>query len=165
MAATLHTRLKRPIFRLKFFFQKFVTFWVRSSTPLLSTGLMHYAWSPHTNKTSSKSAGPDGIPARVLKIYSLSPGRRLCNLFYISFKLANFPSYLQIAHVQSVPKIGNPSDPGLYQPIAICSKLAKIMESIINHKLMKYLQDNFLLNDRQYTYIHIWHKHPKSGKA
>ena len=33
--------------------------------------------------------------------------------------------------------------------MAICSNLAKVMESILNHKLMKYLEDNSLLNERQ----------------
>ena len=47
---------------------------------------------------------------------------------------------------------GDPSDPGNYRPIAICSNLAKVMESILNHKLMKYLEDNSLLNDRQYGF-------------
>ena len=46
----------------------------------------------------------------------------------------------------------NPSDPENYRPIAICSKLTKLMEAILNHKLMKYLEDNSLLNDRQYIY-------------
>ena len=44
-------------------------------------------------------------------------------------------------------KKGDPSDPGNYRHIVICSNLAKVMESIL--KLMKYLEDNSLLNDRQ----------------
>ena len=36
--------------------------------------------------------------------------------------------------------------------MAICSNLAKVMESILNHKSMKYLDDNSLLNERQYGF-------------
>ena len=41
---------------------------------------------------------------------------------------------------------GDPSNPGNYRPIAICSNLAKVMKSILNHKLMKHLENNSLLN-------------------
>ena len=49
-------------------------------------------------------------------------------------------------------KKGDPSDSGNYWHIASCSNLAKVMESILNHKLMKYREDNSLLNDRQYSF-------------
>ena len=39
--------------------------------------------------------------------------------------------------------------------LAIGSNLAKIMQSILNHKLMKYLLDNSLLNDCQYGFRKI----------
>ena len=55
----------------------------------------------------------------------------------------------KIANVQAVPKKGDPSDPKSYRPIAICSNLAKVMESILNHTLIKYLEDKSLLNNRQ----------------
>ena len=58
-----------------------------------------------------KSSGPDGIPARVLKICSSSLAKPLRNLFYISFKFGKFPSCWQIANVQPMPKTGDPSDP------------------------------------------------------
>ena len=89
---------------------------------------------------------------RVLKLCSSSLAKPLRNLLFISFKTGKFPSYWKIANVQPVPKKGDPSNPGNYRPIAICSNLAKVMESVLNHKLMKYLEDNSLLNDRQYGF-------------
>ena len=99
-----------------------------------------------------KSSGPDGISARVLEICSSSLVKPLRYLLYISFKSGKFPSCWKIANAQPVLKKGDPSDPGNYRPIAICSNLVKVMESILNHKLMKYLEDNSLLNDRQYGF-------------
>ena len=50
-----------------------------------------------------KSSGPDGIPARVLKLCSSSLAKPLLNLFFISFKTGKFPSCWKIANVQPVP--------------------------------------------------------------
>ena len=100
-----------------------------------------------------KSSGPDGISARVIKICSSSLAKPLRNLFFISFKTGTFPSCWKIANVQPVSKKGDPSDPGNYRPIAICSNLAKVMESTLNHKRMKYLKDNSLLNDLNGYYL------------
>ena len=86
----------------------------------------------------------DGIPARVLKICSSSLAKPLRTLFYISFKSGKFPSCWKIANVASSLKS--------YRPIAICSNLAKVLESILNHKLMKYLEDISLLHECQYGF-------------
>jgi hypothetical protein len=74
------------------------------------------------------------------------------NLFHLSFCTGIFPSAWKIANVSPIPKKGVKSDPNNYRPIAICSILAKIMESIINQKLSRYLETNRLINDRQYGF-------------
>ena len=51
-----------------------------------------------------------------------------------------------------MPKKGESSNPANYRPIAICSILSKIMETIINHRLMAYLELNALISDRQYGF-------------
>ena len=107
-----------------------------------------------------KSSGSDFMPARVWKICSSWLVKPLRNLFYISFKSGKFPSCWKIANVQPLHKKGDPSDSGNYWHIASCSNLAKVMESILNHKLMKYLEENSLTNDRQYGFskklLHRW---------
>ena len=117
-----------------------------STTPFHATGLMSevHIRTREVKKVLlkldiKKSSGPDGIPARVLNICSSSLAKPLCNLFYISFKLGKFPSRWKIVNVQAVTKKGDPSGHGNYRPISICSNLAKVKESILNHKLMKYL--------------------------
>ena len=101
------------------------------------------------NLDIKKSSGPDGIPARVLKLCSSSLAKPLRNLFFMSLKTGKLPSCWKIAKVQPLPKKADLSHPGNYRPIFICSNLAKVMESIQNHKLMKYLAGNSLLDDRQ----------------
>ena len=139
-------------------FLKFITFRVWPTTPLYASCSMpevhirtREVKRVLANLDMKKSSGPDDIPARVLKLCSSSLAKPLRNLFFISFKTGKFPSCWKIANVEPVPKT-DPSDPGNYRPIAICSNLAKVMESILNHKLMKYLEENSLLNDRQYGF-------------
>ena len=73
-------------------------------------------------------------------------------MFHLSYSLGKFPTTWKVANVQPVPKKGETSDPANYRPIAICSLLSKVMESILNHHLVKYLETNKLLSDRQYGF-------------
>jgi len=104
------------------------------------------------NLDSNKSAGPDCLPAEVLKKTAASIAKPLRNLFHLSFTSGVFPSSWKIANVSPIPKKGNKSDPSNYRPIAICSILAKVMETIINQKLSKYLETNSIISDRQYGF-------------
>ena len=100
----------------------------------------------------NKSAGPDGISAQVLKKCASTLARPLRNLFYRSYSSGVFPSAWKVAQVQPVPKKGESSNPANYRPIAICSLLSKVMETIINYRLMAYLELNAFISDRQYGF-------------
>lgn len=104
------------------------------------------------NLNINKSSGPDGISAHVLKKCASTLARPLRILFNISYTTGEFPSSWKIANVQPVPKKGVTSNPANYRPIAICSTLSKVMESVINFHLMRYLELNRLLSDRQYGF-------------
>ena len=138
MGRPSRTRLKRPIFWLAFFLKILhlqpLPFTPRASCTMPEVHIRTREVKRVLAKLDiKKSSGPDGIPGRVLKICSSSLAKPLRNLFYISFKSGKFPSCWKIANVQPVPKKGDLSDPGNYRPIAICSNLAKVMESILNH--------------------------------
>ena len=77
------------------------------------------------NFDNKKSSGPDGIPAQVT-------GFAFCSSFRL--KQVNF------LHVAKLQKFGQ----------FLKKATPRTLESILNHKLMKYLKDKFLLNDRQY---------------
>ena len=64
-----------------------------------------------------------------------------------------------------------------YSPIAITSVLSKIMEMVINQHVLRHLETNKIINDRQYgfrryrstddilTYVtHTWNKTIETGK-
>lgn len=99
-----------------------------------------------------KSSGPDGIPPVVLKTCAPELAPVLTRLFRHSYALGVVPTSWKTALVHPIPKKGDRSDPCNYRPIAITSLLSKIMESIINRQLLRYLEEHQLISDRQYGF-------------
>ncbi|XP_063540969.1 uncharacterized protein LOC134749894 [Cydia strobilella] len=99
-----------------------------------------------------KSSGPDGIPAVVLKMCAPELAPVLTRLFRLSYSSGVVPTSWKSALVHPIPKKGDRSNPSNYRPIAITSLFSKIMESIINCQLLRYLEDHQLLSDRQYGF-------------
>ena len=81
-----------------------------------------------------------------------SLSRPLSHLFHLSYSSGVYSSKWKFPNIQPVPKNGSRSDPSNYRPVAITSMLAKIMEQIIKHKLMTYLESNGLIHDSQYGF-------------
>ena len=100
----------------------------------------------------NKSPGPDGIPALVLKQCSSMLARLLARLFSTLYHGGKFPMCWKVANVTPIPKKGEASNPENYRPIAICSALSKVMESMVNYHLVRYLESHGLLCDRQYGF-------------
>ncbi|CAK1584849.1 unnamed protein product [Parnassius mnemosyne] len=100
----------------------------------------------------SKSSGPDGVPPIVLKTCAPELAPVLTRLFRYSYSQGVVPNSWKTALVHPIPKKGDRSDPSNYRPIAITSLFSKIMESIINCQLMRYLEDHQLISDRQYGF-------------
>ena len=98
----------------------------------------------------SKSSGPDGIPAIVLKSCAPELAPVLNKLFQLSYNLGIFTSSWKLTHVFPVPKKGDKSDPSNYHPIAITSLVSKTMETIITKQLLAFLETNNLLSDHRY---------------
>ena len=118
---------------------------------------------------TSKSKGPGGIPAIVLKTCAPELAPILNKLFQLSYTLGTFPTSWKQAHVFPVPKKGDKSNPLNYRPIAITSLISKTMETIITKQLLTFLETNNLLSDIQYSFrkarstgdllayaIHVW---------
>ena len=89
---------------------------------------------------TSKSKGPDGIPAIVLKTCAPELALILKKLFQLSYTLGTFPTSWKQAHVFPIPKKGDKSNPLNYRPIAITSLISKTMETIITKQLLPSLK-------------------------
>ncbi|CAK1583471.1 unnamed protein product [Parnassius mnemosyne] len=99
-----------------------------------------------------KSSGPDGIPPIVLRTCAPELAPVLTRLFQYSYSLGVFPKSWKTAFVHPIPKKGDRLDPYNYRPIAITSLFSKIIESIINCQLMRYLENHQLISDLQYGF-------------
>ena len=102
--------------------------------------------------STSKSSGPDGIPAIVLKSCAPELAPVLNKLFQLSYNLGIFPSSWKLAHIFPIQRKGDKSDPLNYRPIAITSLISKTMETIITKQLLAYLETNSLLSHHQYGF-------------
>ena len=118
---------------------------------------------------TSKSKGPDGIPAIVLKTCAPELAPILNKLFQLSYTLGTFPTAWKQAYVLPIPKKGDKSNPLNYRPIAITSLISKSIETIITKQLLTFLETNNLLSDHQYGFrkarytgdllayaVHVW---------
>ena len=101
---------------------------------------------------TSKSSGPDGIPAIVLKSCAPELAPVLDKLFQLSYNLGSFPSSWKLAHIFPIPKKGEKSDLSHYRPFAITSLISKTMETIVTKQLLAFLETNNLLSNHQYGF-------------
>nr|CAI5862375.1 unnamed protein product [Callosobruchus analis] len=111
------------------------------------------------NLNTNKASGPGQIPAIVLKRCAVELTPILCKFFRISYEQGVFSSSWKIGCVQPIPKKGKKTDPTNYRPVALLSIMSKVMEAVINTQLLKYLDNNNILHDRQYGF----RKHRSTG--
>ncbi len=96
---------------------------------------------------SRKAYGPDGAPPfyccqKLCFSACFLPGQTLSSL-----STSSISSCWKIAHIQPVPKKGDPSNPSTYRHIAVTSCFSKGFESVINRKTLNHLSHHTLLPD------------------
>jgi hypothetical protein len=104
------------------------------------------------NMKPSLSVGPDGLCAYFLKQISFSILQPLKTIFEVSFRTGIIPTMWRNAYVVPVFKKGDASSVKNYRPISLCCITCKLMESVINDTLSKYLVQNKLLSPLQYGF-------------
>jgi hypothetical protein len=103
---------------------------------------------------SKSAAGPDHIPAILLKNLALAISKPLALIFHSSFESGNLPHVWKTAIVSPIPKKKcNLSLPNSYRPISLTCITCKLMESIINKKLKHLLISNNLITPSQFGYM------------
>ena len=101
----------------------------------------------------NKASGPDNISARVLTICAEEIAPILMILFTQSFNSGELPNDWLTANITPAFKKGDKSNPSNYRPISLTSLCCKLMEHILCHNIMNYLESNHILNDYQYGFI------------
>lgn len=80
-------------------------------------------------------AGPDGIPAFVVRDSISVLEDPLLHLYNLSITLSLYPSKWKVSRVTPVPKGGKSVDISMFRPIAILSIFGKIFENIITRRI------------------------------
>ncbi|MBY0581070.1 MAG: hypothetical protein K2P53_05265, partial [Rickettsiales bacterium] len=100
---------------------------------------------------SSKS--PDGFPAIFLKSIANIIAIPFSFLFELSMLTGVIPNIWKTAFVCPIFKKGNPSLSTNYRPISMTCISCKVMESIIDNSLKRYLQLNNFISIHQFGFL------------
>ena len=101
---------------------------------------------------SNSAAGPDGIPAILLKKCIYAVKKPLYLLWKKSLESSDIPIQTKLGQVTPVHKGGARNDPANYRPISLTSHIIKIFEKIFVKKMTEYLETENLLNERQHGF-------------
>ncbi|GBN35782.1 hypothetical protein AVEN_79534-1 [Araneus ventricosus] len=102
------------------------------------------------SEVKKTSPDPDNISYQMIKHLSSSSLQNLLHLYNRIWHEHCFPSSWQQAIIIPIPKPGkDPSNPLNYRPIALTNCLCKLMEKMVNRRLVYYLEHNKVLSPFQ----------------
>ncbi|GBN05245.1 putative RNA-directed DNA polymerase from transposon BS [Araneus ventricosus] len=102
------------------------------------------------SKVHKSSPGPDNISYIMLLYLTIESQTNLLYLFNRIWNEQCFPSSWQEAIIIPIPKPGkDATNPSNYRPIALTSCLCKILEKMINRRLIHFLETKNLLHSFQ----------------
>ena len=98
----------------------------------------------------NKAPGPDNIPNDLLQHLGTKAKQKLLKLYNKSWKTGIIPQTWKKATMMPLLKQGKPKTKGdSYRPISLTSCVCKLMERIINNRLVWYLETNGHIMDEQ----------------
>ena len=106
------------------------------------------------NLNTSKAAGIDNLPPKMLKDAAEDLSAPLCSLINKSLQESLFPTSEKCEQIIPVFKSGDPAILDNYRPITVVPVLSKVIEKIIYNQLSQYLESNGLLCSRQFGFRH-----------
>ena len=102
------------------------------------------------DKAHNTCPGPDDIHYQILKHLPTTTLQILLDIYNCIWTTGVFPESWREALVIPIPKQGKqPSDPNSYRPIALTSCVCKVLERMINNRLVWFLESNNLITANQ----------------
>lgn len=101
---------------------------------------------------SDCAIGIDGISSNILKQFKTILVPPLTYIFNLSISNGIFPELLKRALIIPIFKSGDADCVNNYRPISILSAISKVLEKIMNNRLISYLDTNNILSNRQYGF-------------
>ena len=100
--------------------------------------------------SSNSAPGSDNIPYILIKMAHHTYRNLLLNLYNRIFSERVYPNHWRLAIVLGFPKPGkDPLDVNCKRPISLTQCMAKVMERIINTRLVWFLESNNLISEIQ----------------
>ena len=100
-----------------------------------------------------KAPGPDGITGKTLKHLGACSRTVLLKIFNHSWMKRVVPAVWKEANVIPVPKKGkDKKNPRSYRPISLLSCVGKLLERMVNRRLINHLESNNVLSPTQTGY-------------
>ncbi|CAH2094200.1 unnamed protein product [Euphydryas editha] len=104
------------------------------------------------NLKSDSATGLDMIPANIIKDNKNILAKHISYICNLSFSTGVFPIALKRSKICPIYKSGDRNCVDNYRPISILPTLSKIIERVINKRLIKYLETNNLLSTAQFGF-------------
>ena len=101
---------------------------------------------------TSKAAGPDNIPACMIKDAYKEVAYPLCHLINESIKTGIFPTTENLAKVIPIYRSEAHSLFDNYRPVSVLNILSKILGKVMAQQIAAYLKNNKLLYKHQYSF-------------
>lgn len=101
---------------------------------------------------SDSAPGHDCLPSRFLKMAKCELIPIICHLTNLCFSQGIFPQILKKSVITPVHKSGEKDDVNNYRPISVLPSISKIIEKLINIRLINYLNRFNILSNAQYGF-------------
>ncbi|CAB3386657.1 Hypothetical predicted protein [Cloeon dipterum] len=101
---------------------------------------------------ASAAAGPDGLPAPLLKHCAAALAPSLTHVFNKSLESAELPPDWKTAAVTPIFKDGEKSNMQNYRPISITSLVGKTLERIVRDRTVEYLEKEEVIPSCQHGF-------------
>lgn len=101
---------------------------------------------------SDSAPGSDNIPTRFLKLAKNHIIPVICHLVNLCFSKGVFPSVLKQSIITPVFKSGSKNDVNNFRPISVLTAISKVLEKIINSRLIGFLDKYDILSNSQYGF-------------
>ena len=100
----------------------------------------------------TSAAGPDGVPAILLKNCRLVISRPLALLWGKSLQDGKIPAICKTANIVPIHKGKSRAVPANYRPVALTSQLIKIFEKVVRRKIVSHLDRHNSFNTSQHGF-------------
>lgn len=104
------------------------------------------------NLNDDTAAGFDGVSVKTLKTIATNIIEPLTYIYNLSISESTFTDKLKLAIIKPLYKNGDSTNINNYRPISMISNFAKILEKIINYRLVVFLEKNNLLSKTQFGF-------------